>query len=141
MHESTVKADGTEKAVMVTSKGTVTLGFYPEDAPNTVASFIELARSGFYDGVKFHRVIPGFVAQAGDPLTRDMTSEEVIAGGHGVGTGGLGGTSARSSAAGRMRPGRLRWRGPSIPTRPGRSSTSVSRPSQRLMASTRSLVA
>jgi peptidyl-prolyl cis-trans isomerase B (cyclophilin B) len=90
MHESTVKVAGTEKAVMVTSKGTVTLEFYPDDAPNTVASFIELAESGFYDGLKFHRVIPGFVAQGGDPLTRDMTSEEVIAGGRGVGTGGPG---------------------------------------------------
>ncbi len=41
---------------------------YPEIAPNTVRNFIELANSGFYDGVIFHRVIPGFMIQGGDPL-------------------------------------------------------------------------
>ena len=41
---------------------------YPETAPNTVRNFIELANSGFYDGVIFHRVIPGFMIQGGDPL-------------------------------------------------------------------------
>ena len=41
---------------------------YPEIAPNTVANFIELANSGFYDGVIFHRVIPGFMIQGGDPM-------------------------------------------------------------------------
>ncbi|GGC86899.1 peptidyl-prolyl cis-trans isomerase [Thalassobacillus devorans] len=45
----------------------ILLEFYPEDAPGTVANFEELANSGFYDGVIFHRVIPGFVAQGGDP--------------------------------------------------------------------------
>jgi cyclophilin family peptidyl-prolyl cis-trans isomerase len=40
-------------------------------APNTVANFVKLAQSGFYDGVKFHRVIKGFMDQAGDPLTKD----------------------------------------------------------------------
>ena len=43
---------------------------YPEIAPNSVANFIELANSGFYDGVIFHRVIPGFMIQGGDPLGR-----------------------------------------------------------------------
>ena len=41
---------------------------YPEVAPNSVANFIELANSGFYDGVIFHRVIPGFMIQGGDPM-------------------------------------------------------------------------
>ncbi|WP_028783093.1 peptidylprolyl isomerase [Thalassobacillus devorans] len=45
----------------------IVLEFYPDEAPNTVANFEELANSGFYDGVIFHRVIPGFVAQGGDP--------------------------------------------------------------------------
>lgn len=45
----------------------IELEFYPNEAPNTVANFEELANSGFYDGVIFHRVIPGFVAQGGDP--------------------------------------------------------------------------
>ena len=49
---------------------------YPEMAPNSVANFVELANSGFYDGVIFHRVIPGFMIQGGDP--------------DGVGTGGPG---------------------------------------------------
>ena len=43
---------------------------YPEIAPNSVANFIELANSGFYDGVIFHRVIPGFMIQGGDPMGR-----------------------------------------------------------------------
>ena len=90
MHVSPVQVSGTETAVMETSKGTIVLEFYPQDAPNTVASFIELADSGFYDGIKFHRVISGFVAQGGDPLTRDLTPEQVRAGAPGVGTGGPG---------------------------------------------------
>jgi peptidyl-prolyl cis-trans isomerase B (cyclophilin B) len=90
MHESPVQVSGTETAVMETSKGTIVLEFYPQDAPNTVASFIELAESGFYNGIKFHRVIPGFVAQGGDPITRDLTPDQVKAGAPGVGTGGPG---------------------------------------------------
>ena len=43
---------------------------YPDMAPNTVANFVELANSGFYDGLIFHRVIPGFMIQGGDPLGR-----------------------------------------------------------------------
>jgi peptidyl-prolyl cis-trans isomerase B (cyclophilin B) len=41
--------------------------FFEKDAPNTVANFVKLSKTGFYDGLKFHRVIPGFVAQAGCP--------------------------------------------------------------------------
>lgn len=47
--------------------GTVTIELYPDKAPNTVASFVSLASSGFYDGLTFHRVIPGFMIQGGDP--------------------------------------------------------------------------
>ncbi len=55
-------------AVIVLAKGgEVRLELYPEDAPKTVESFIALAKKGFYDGLTFHRVIPGFVAQGGDP--------------------------------------------------------------------------
>ncbi|MHB8741411.1 MAG: peptidylprolyl isomerase, partial [Coriobacteriia bacterium] len=90
LHVSTTEVTGTERATMVTSKGTIVLEFFPADAPNHVASFIELSEAGFYDGIKFHRVIPGFVAQGGDPITRDLTSEQVIAGGGGIGTGGPG---------------------------------------------------
>jgi len=90
LHVSTTEVTGSERATMVTSKGTITLEFFADDAPNTVASFIELIDSKFYDGLKFHRVISGFVAQGGDPFTRDLTSEQVIAGGGRIGTGGPG---------------------------------------------------
>jgi len=52
---------------MRTDKGTMTIEFFEKDAPNTVANFVKLAESGFYDGVKFHRVIPDFMVQGGDP--------------------------------------------------------------------------
>jgi peptidylprolyl isomerase/peptidyl-prolyl cis-trans isomerase B (cyclophilin B) len=47
--------------------GRVQIEFYPEDAPKTVENFVTLARKGFYNGLAFHRVIPGFMAQGGDP--------------------------------------------------------------------------
>lgn len=58
-------------ATLHTSMGDITIAFDPSDAPNTVANFIKLAQSGFYDGTKFHRVIKGFMDQGGDPLTKD----------------------------------------------------------------------
>jgi len=54
-------------AVIKTDKGDITVELYPDVAPVTVNSFVFLACKGFYEGVTFHRVIPGFVAQAGDP--------------------------------------------------------------------------
>ena len=47
--------------------GEVRLEFFPEDAPRTVENFVTLARKGFYNGLTFHRVVPGFVVQGGDP--------------------------------------------------------------------------
>ncbi|HWB34032.1 MAG TPA: peptidylprolyl isomerase [Candidatus Paceibacterota bacterium] len=61
-------------ATLHTSLGDITLEF-DNAAPNTVANFIKLAQSGFYNGVKFHRVIKGFMDQAGDPLTKDDSQE------------------------------------------------------------------
>jgi peptidyl-prolyl cis-trans isomerase B (cyclophilin B) len=55
------------KAEMITDKGTMLIEFYDEDAPNTVKNFVDLSKKGFYDGVIFHRVIPDFVIQGGDP--------------------------------------------------------------------------
>jgi peptidyl-prolyl cis-trans isomerase B (cyclophilin B) len=55
------------KAEMHTEKGVMKIEFYDQDAPNTVKNFITLAKKGFYDGVTFHRVIPDFVIQGGDP--------------------------------------------------------------------------
>jgi peptidyl-prolyl cis-trans isomerase B (cyclophilin B) len=54
-------------AEIQTEKGTMKVNFYEKDAPNTVANFVKLAKSGFYDGLTFHRVIPDFVIQGGCP--------------------------------------------------------------------------
>ena len=54
-------------AVMETDKGTIRIKLLPDIAPQTVNSFVFLAREGYFDGVTFHRVLPGFVAQGGDP--------------------------------------------------------------------------
>ena len=59
------------RAVLKTSQGDITLRFFPDKAPNHVRNFLELARHGFYDGTLFHRVIPGFMIQGGDPITKD----------------------------------------------------------------------
>lgn len=50
-----------------TNKGTIKIKLYPEEAPKTVANFVKLIKKGYYDGLKFHRVEPGFVVQGGDP--------------------------------------------------------------------------
>ena len=54
-------------AVITTNKGDINLELNPAEAPQTVNNFVTLARDGFYDGVTFHRVVPGFVIQGGDP--------------------------------------------------------------------------
>ena len=63
-------------ATMQTNHGTIELELFTDDAPNTVENFVKLSRDGFYDGVIFHRVIPDFMIQGGDPT--------------GTGTGGPG---------------------------------------------------
>lgn len=55
------------KIVMKTSSGNIDLTLFPSKAPVTVANFLNLAKSGYYDGIKFHRVIPNFMIQGGDP--------------------------------------------------------------------------
>ena len=55
------------QVTMQTDSGTIELDLYPEHAPNTVNNFVVLAKDGFYDGVVFHRVIPNFMVQGGDP--------------------------------------------------------------------------
>ena len=58
-------------AVIETKFGNIELKFFPDVAPNHVNSFIELAKKGFYDGTTFHRVIPGFMIQGGDPNSKN----------------------------------------------------------------------
>ena len=55
------------KAELVTGKGTMKIEFYDNDAPKTVANFVELSKKGYYDGLNFHRVLPDFVIQGGCP--------------------------------------------------------------------------
>jgi peptidyl-prolyl cis-trans isomerase B (cyclophilin B) len=64
--------DGDEVAVLETEKGTIVLMFYPERAPKHVENFKNLVKSGFYDGTRFHRCIPEFMIQGGDPTSKDM---------------------------------------------------------------------
>ncbi len=61
----------TDKAVIITNKGSMKLELYPDEAQNHCNNFKKLANSGFYDGTTFHRVIPGFMIQGGDILSRD----------------------------------------------------------------------
>ena len=65
----TVDGNGLSKStvVMKTSGGTIKFKFYTQDAPKTVARIVELIQQGFYNGLTFHRVVPGFVIQGGDP--------------------------------------------------------------------------
>ena len=63
----TVRVEPLRYAVMETAHGPVTLAFYYDVAPNTVATFQSLASEGFYDGLTFHRIVPGFIVQGGDP--------------------------------------------------------------------------
>ena len=58
-------------ATLHTNQGDITIEFLDKDAPNTVANFIKLTQSGFYNSTKFHRVIKNFMIQGGDPLTKD----------------------------------------------------------------------
>jgi cyclophilin family peptidyl-prolyl cis-trans isomerase len=61
------KADDLPRVKLETSKGDIVIELFENEAPNTTANFISLVEKGFYDGLKFHRVIPGFMAQGGDP--------------------------------------------------------------------------
>ena len=75
-------------AVLETNLGKIVIGFFPADAPNHVQNFIKLSLTGFYDGTIFHRIIPGFMIQGGDPNTIDGEPD----------TWGLGGPDERINA-------------------------------------------
>lgn len=72
-----------EKAAIHTPKGVMKIEFFHDDAPGTVENFIKLIKDGFYDGLAFHRVIPGFVIQGGCPYSKDMSDPKVGTGGPG----------------------------------------------------------
>lgn len=82
-------------AIIDTAKGTMKAELYEKEVPNTVANFVKLANSHFYDGLRFHRVIPDFVIQGGCPYSRNM-------GDFRVGTGGPGWTIKCETDAGRQ---------------------------------------
>lgn len=65
------------KAVIKTNMGDITLQLFPEHAPRTVENFVQLAKKGYYDGVIFHRVIPDFMIQGGDPTGTGMGGESI----------------------------------------------------------------
>lgn len=72
------------KATIKTNKGDIVVELYPDKVPLTVTNFLTLAKSGYYDGIKFHRIIEDFMAQAGDPNTKDDSKKALW------GTGGPG---------------------------------------------------
>jgi len=77
--EATAAAAPPVAVRIVTDKGDIDLELYPDKAPATVANFVTLAKSGFYDGIRVHRVDRGFVVQAGDPLTKGLSAKELLA--------------------------------------------------------------
>lgn len=69
--EKEIKKMADSKAVIETKFGNIELGFFPDVAPNHVDNFIQLSKAGFYDETIFHRVIPGFMIQGGDPNSKN----------------------------------------------------------------------
>ena len=69
-------AEEKEVAVIKTTEGDMVVEFWTDAAPATIANFKKLAKSGFYDGTCFHRVIKGFMIQGGDPNTKDASKED-----------------------------------------------------------------
>lgn len=67
--------DAGPNIVVETTKGTFEFQTFPADAPKTVARIVALTKKGFYNGLRFHRVVPNFVIQVGDPQTRDATKK------------------------------------------------------------------
>jgi peptidyl-prolyl cis-trans isomerase B (cyclophilin B) len=78
-----IKKMSVTKAIIETKFGNITLKFFPDVAPGHVKNFIDLAKKGFYDGTTFHRVIPGFMIQGGDPNSKDPNRSKHGQGGPG----------------------------------------------------------
>jgi peptidyl-prolyl cis-trans isomerase B (cyclophilin B) len=79
-----IKKMADTKAVIETKFGNITLKFFPDVAPGHVKNFLDLAKNGTYDSTVFHRVIPGFMIQGGDPTSKDASKRRAY------GTGGPG---------------------------------------------------
>lgn len=75
-----IKKMADTKAVIETKFGNIEIKFFPEVAPNHVNNFIDLAKKGFFDGTTFHRVIPSFMIQGGDPNSKNTDKSK-----HGMG--------------------------------------------------------
>jgi peptidyl-prolyl cis-trans isomerase B (cyclophilin B) len=80
---SVMAADTDQVAVVETKFGKIVIEFYDKDAPKTVANFIKLAKDGYYNGTTFHRVIPGFMIQGGDPNSKSADRSTHGSGGPG----------------------------------------------------------
>jgi len=118
-------APGRKVATLETTKGDIKIELWEDKAPNTVVNFVHLANSGRYDGVDFHRVIPGFMAQTGDVEKK----------------GGYGVPATRFPRSSTTTPSTCvescRWPGPGIPIPPAASSSSCSARARTSMVSTR----
>ena len=89
LHAADSPAGKASKALIKTKFGDMEIVFFPDKAPNHVQNFVKLAKSGYYNGTIFHRVIPGFMIQGGDPNTKDPNKPE---------TYGMGGPSEKLKA-------------------------------------------
>ena len=72
-----LQSGGAPVIVVETSRGAFSFDTYPDEAPKTVSHIVDLVKRGFYDGQRFHRALPGFVVQWGDPQSRDLSKEAV----------------------------------------------------------------
>lgn len=72
-----VKEGAVRATLEIEGKGTMTLELYPKAAPATVKHVVALAKKGFYEGILFHRVVPNFVAQAGDPASKKVKQQDI----------------------------------------------------------------
>ncbi len=81
--ENKIMIENTQTLTIVTSSGNISIELYPDQSPKTVENFVKLAKDGFYDNTKFHRVIKGFMIQGGDPYTKGEDTSVYGTGGPG----------------------------------------------------------
>jgi cyclophilin family peptidyl-prolyl cis-trans isomerase len=85
LRQAEAKADDLPRVKLHTTRGDIVVELFENDAPNTVANFLSLVEKEFYDNTQFHRVLPGFMAQVGDPLSKDPAQNK-----ENIGKGGPG---------------------------------------------------